>query len=84
MSATTPYAPLTSIRIDERSMRVPPGYRLGDVCTRPDGNYWYAIRRRDRAAVLVRPTPCADEIPTLSRLRGLLDAACDRSKESSP
>jgi hypothetical protein len=75
-------APLTEIHIDEITLRLPRGFSAGDVCIQPGGNYRYVIRNRDGAAVIVRPTPCADAVPSMSRLRRELHDACDRAKET--
>lgn len=86
MSTTHYHAgvPLTAIRIAEAPLRAPRGFRVGDICAQPGGNYRYLIRNRDAATILVRPSPCADEILPAARLATALHAACDATLPRAP
>lgn len=77
MNTTYAFVPITEIHINERTLAVPRGFRVGDVCPRPGGNYRYVIRNRDGASILCRPTPCDDVTPPMSLLRSELHVACD-------
>lgn len=77
-------APITEIRICERTHQVPRGYEVGAHCPQQAGSYYYIIRKSDGASVLCRATPCEDELLPMSKLKAALDAAMDAPRRGRP
>lgn len=69
--------PTTTIYLHEARLKVPRGFTVGALVTRPGRNYFHVTRNSDGATVLCPLTPAASEVLPLSEMRAALHEACD-------
>ena len=70
-----------AIYVLERGMKVPRGFTVGAIITRPGRNYVHVTRNRDNKTLLCPLTPASDECLSMGEMRETLHQAMDLVSE---